>query len=432
MTRIRDRGHVESVSQLSYATWPSGRRDEATSVYLLPQVDTMVDEVTPKFRSRSKGGEIVVNPMTKINHTSEAVLCPWWRSRTTSEGVYFNYNEAQAHTGPSDRVWAEPAVVAEIDRQETLAATSAYAGVGEADLSTLTELAELKETIGFLMSPLKKMVDITRKTANYVNRRKRFEEGFAARLARWERKNPKRRGSIPVKGKGPTLRLGNFKVTDIPSAWLAYRYAIMPLIYTFQDIQKHLDREIYPSRQTSRGRSSGIVDLSTNPAFTPARSGFGSVNYRHKRGGRAKVTSRGGVLYVPDWSVNRQLGLQLHQLPAAAYEVIPLSFVADWFYNGAEAYQAITAELRAQEILASWVTTTIEYEYTYSLESVALDAESACHPGGQTVRCHGTWKRRRKASFSDVGVRARVSLNANRVADAFALITTILANARKR
>lgn len=428
--RIRDNSFIRSVTQQTYAVFPNGRRDERALTFSLPQVSRMEDAVTPRFRARSKAGEVIVNPMVRMTSTSEAVSCPWWTMRTTPEGVYYNYDEAQAHTGSNDPVYSEPKVVDEILRQETLAVTEAYAGVGAADVSTLTELAELRETISFLLSPAKKLKEITARTASFIKRKRRFDDAFNKRLARWESRNPKRRGSKPEKTGGPTLKLGKFEATDISSAWLAYRYAIMPIIYTFQDIEKHLERSVYPTRVTSRSKREGKVDLATNPAWVHVSHSFGIFRYRHLREGSSKVACRAGVLYVADWSLQRQLGLQLHQLPASMYELIPLSFVADWFWNGSQAYQALTAELRSKEILGAWVTTTVDYDYVYRLECESLDASTVVYPGGQSMRVVGQWKRRRLVSLSDIGVRLKVDLNAKRVADALALSFSFLATAR--
>lgn len=430
--RIRDKSRVETVTQSDITVTPTGVRTETYKTYSFPQRDVMTDTTVPRFHTRRLRGEVFVNPMEKHTSTCSPVTCPWWRQRKVSNGVYYHYADAQSHTGANDPVWAIPEVLSEVDRLTTLAVTSAYAEVGSADLDSLTELAELRETLGFLWSPVKKMRDITTRLTSYLKRYERWEAAYKARLSKWMALHPKKRGSKPDKTGSPTLQLGRFEASDVSSAWLAYRYAIMPLVYSFQDIQKHLDRTLYPERVTARGKSKGSVSLQTDPAWSDDNGIYGSIRYRQRRVGSAEVSVRAGVLYIPDWSLQRQLGLQMHQVPAAMYEVIPLSFVADWFYNGAEAYQAITAELRSQKILKSWVTVTVEYKYSYELQCTATSADTTCHPGGETLRSAGTWKSRREASFSDIGVRRSISLNTKRLADALALIHTMLTTVRKR
>lgn len=156
------------------------------------------------------------------------------------------------------------------------------------------------------------------------------------------------------------------------------------------------------------------------------------MKYAFHRRGTAKVTSRAGVLYAADWSIPRQLGLQLHKVPATLYEVIPLSFVADWFWNGADYYRALTAEFRAQGILGAWVTTTVNYDYTYQLVASPNDSNTTCSPGGTTVVGSGTWKRRRKVNVSDAKLGFQVELSTKRVADALALSFNMLATAMRK
>lgn len=431
--RIRDRSTRTDTVQSSYALFPDGRRYESSDIVSIDQLDVMSDVVTPGFKKAQEQGNVFINPMERIRTHGVAPECPWWRQRSTNHGVYYNYEARQGTNGASDRPWTESLVGKEIDRNEALAITAAYAAVGQADLDTLTELAELKETIGFLLSPAKKMVEVTRRARDYIARYDRWESAYLKRLQRWEKANPRYRGARPVRTRAPRARLGRFEMTDIPSAWLAYRYAIMPLIYSFQDIQEHLSRSVYPERVTARAKESGDVNLDTDPPWRKAGGvEFGAIQFRHVRFGNAKVTSRAGVLYVADWSLSRQLGLQLHRVPATLYEVIPLSFVADWFHNGMDVYNGLTAELRAQKILGSWVTTKVEYDYSYQVEASPLDSESTCATGLTCFVGSGSWVRRRKTSLADVKFRFRVDLNAKRVVDALALASTFLATAMKR
>lgn len=430
--RIRDRSTRKDIVQTSYALFPDGRRHEDSSTVSIDLLDVMTDVVVPGFKKAQERGNVFINPMERIRTYGTAPECPWWRQRSTSHGVYYNYEARQGYCGVNDRPWTESLVREEIDRNEALAITAAYAAVGQADLETLTELAELKETIGFLLSPAKKMVEVTRRVRDYVTRYDRWKTAFQKRIERWERKDPRHRGARPVP-RAPRARLGRFEMTDIPSAWLAYRYAIMPLIYSYQDIQKHLTRTDYPERVTARAKESGSVSLDTDPPWNRAGDdGWGSIQYRHVRSGNAKVTCRAGVLYTADWSLSRQLGFQLHRVPATAYEVIPLSFVADWFHNGMDVYNGLTAELRAQKILGSWVTTKVEYDYSYQVEASPLDSESTCASGLTCFVGSGSWVRRRETSLADVKFRFRVDLNTKRIVDALALASTYLATAMKR
>ena len=116
----------------------------------------------------------------------------------------------------------------------------------------------------------------------------------------------------------------------------------------------------------------------------------------------------------------------------AMYEIIPLSFVTDWFHNGASVYDALTAELRALKIYGAWVTTEIDFEFDGYLEARPADSQTTCSGGGKATTVSGKWKRRRLASLADVQLRLRVELNGKRIADALALIHTMLTTVIKR
>ena len=116
----------------------------------------------------------------------------------------------------------------------------------------------------------------------------------------------------------------------------------------------------------------------------------------------------------------------------ALYEAIPLSFVTDWFHNGADAYDALTAEFRALKILGAWVVTTIDYECEFAQDVVPLTPGASVSNGAMTGTTRGQWKIRKLASLSDIRVQTRVDLNSKRVADGLALIHSFLATALKK
>jgi len=435
MTRTRDK------STISYGTWTMrdiiGKSSTTNSgAFSVLNHDIMRDEVTPRFKQRSKDGEIFIKPMTK--HTSVASLerCNFWKQRNRPGDAVkrFEWSHEVGSAWQDYMPLHTQKVQESVERLQHLAITAAYSRVGSPDVSTLTELAELRETISFLYSPVRKMIDITRRLRSHLNRVQRIKDSYQKRLAKWESLPPhvKKRRKQPEPPVLPKRKLGKLEMEDVSSSWLAYRYAIMPLIYTFEDIQKHLTRSAFPDRDTARKKESVDIDLSEQGTWQTHSAPNGTIEYRPVRSGKVNVVVRAGVLYKPDWTLNRQLGLQIHRIPVAMYEVIPLSFVTDWFHNGMEYYDALTAELRAVKIHGAWVTTELDYQYTVSYELRPGDSETTVAPGGITFKRSGKWKERKLASLSDVKLMLRLELNGKRVADGLALIHTMLATARKK
>ena len=140
---------------------------------------------------------------------------------------------------------------------------------------------------------------------------------------------------------------------------------------------------------------------------------------------------RAGVLYNVDASLLTQLGIQWNRVPMALYEAIPLSFVTDWFHNGAQVYDALTAEFRSKGILGSWVTTRIDFDVQY-MDVYFPSATNGDANGRSILTVSGTKRERKLTSGSDVKFSFTADLNLKRVADGLALCYTLLATARKK
>jgi len=434
MQRLRDKSQVTSGIGIDNLYDSSGNllggypREFPLSVV---QPDTMSDIVTPGFKRISATGGIVISPMTKLKGTqtmdgSGSLVGASYRYEWYGAWMPIDAHGAQP--------WKHPKVEEAILRTTGLAVTDAFGGVGSPDVATLTELVELRDTLGFLTSPVRAMVKLTQRFKRHLNKVTAIEERYARRIAKWDSLPPRiqARRAKPEKPKLPTFKSGKYSGTDVASAWLAYRYGLMPLIYTFQDVVKLLKKqsEGAPLRVTSRAKSNQVVDLSTSSETVDSAYGV-SYSFTRAATGSATVTSRAGVLYEQDLSLQASLGLQWNRIPIALYEGIPLSFVTDWFHNGASVYDALTAELRAKRILGAWVTTVVEYDVLYrDTYGPAISGGTCTGIVSSTVK--GTYKTRVPASQKDVSFRLRVELNAKRVADGLALISTFLATARKK
>lgn len=401
------------------------------------QADVMTDTVTKKFGTLSRLGSIIMNPMEKLNTSVEMLSVGIWKQKpdTANPPNIWRYES----NGRSDWLTFDiktfaPAIEA-ITRLEGLAITDAYAGVGSPDVATLTELAEGRETLSFLLSPVKKMVKITRAFDRHLRSYESRQRSYARALDRWTKLPPRARRNRPkpLPPAFPRKIFGEVEVKDIPSFWLAYRYAIMPLIYTVQDIQGLLKKRLteQPRRVTSRGKATGSVSMNVNSPLFLVDNRQGNVSEQVHLVGNIEVSCRAGVLYVPEIGLQSQLGFQFNRVPAALYEAIPLSFVTDWFHNGSSYYDALTAEFRSQAILGAWVTTTVKYDGYSTFTMLSRDAKTSTMGTVRTCNLRGTWKRRNLTSLSDVQLSLRVSMNTKRVADGLALISTFLATARK-
>lgn len=402
----------------------------------------MLDYVTPGYQKISAGGGLVFSPMIRHEESQDIGhgVVDWstatnhWTSTGSQpySGSPLFIPKPSVSLGDSTP-WGPSSVVDKVSLLEDLAITKAYAGVGQPDVATLSELVELRETLAFLFLPVGKMVTLTKRFNDWLEYTKRADKAFAKRRARWEKSPKSSRGKPPVLRYRP-LKMGNIEVRDIPSAWLAYRYGLMPLIYTFQDAEKllaDLASGGIKLRVTSRAKMEDTVSLESIEPWRNVSYAGGTFRDRHTRFGDARITCRAGVLYVPELDLQTRLGVRLNRIPKALWEGVPLSFVADWLQNGAEFYDALTAEFRAQKILGAWCTTTIEYYYRVGYTDQATGGTASTATAMSDCVIEGKWKRRINTTLADVKFRLRLEMNGKRIADALSLIYLFLSTGRK-
>ena len=203
-------------------------------------------------------------------------------------------------------------------------------------------------------------------------------------------------------------------------------------MYTFQGIQKNLQDQIeksqtHPPRATARGKWE--EGLPSQLSSLDTGLGVGNVIFPVQRVIEApgsKVEARAGVLYVPQLDWRTRWGVHLHYVPVALYEAIPLSFVADWFYTGSDAYKALTAHLRAVKILGSWVSSQASVSGNLVDNLSATQGAVASPMRRAFAKFELDYRRRRITSLTDVSVQAKIDLNAFRVADGLALISQFI------
>lgn len=436
MFRLRDNSSITVGPWTSYSYHQGLQTGTDSGTISVTNPDWLKDVATPGFRKRVAAGEIIISPYERL----VGVRAMQNTIATVAEANYsFSLHGCQyGDLSPPRRTWEayqDEEIRGEVSTLQTLAITDAYAKVGSPDLAVLTELVELKETLGFLYSPVGALVKLTRRMTKYAALCDRLTLRHAAKVAKWKSLPPRvqKRREPPGELILPKMKLGKIEASDVSSAWLAYRYAIMPLIYTFQDVQALMKKRAEgPSiRATARAQKGKVIKLNRT---TPVAIGYyGTCVHSSymEHVAEVRVLVNAGVLYTPEWTLANQLGFSINRIPMALYEGIPLSFVADWFQNGASVYDALTAEFRALKILGAWVTTEIDFSSSWTSHITTISGGSTYEPG-TVLTYNGKWRERKLTSLADVGFKFHLELSGKRIADGLALIHTMLATANKK
>jgi hypothetical protein len=128
------------------------------------------------------------------------------------------------------------------------------------------------------------------------------------------------------------IKMGSLDAAnELSGLWLQYRYAFMPLVYSVQDVMKLLDGN--PTFVTARrkvGAEISFPDLPEKSTYLYDEF-VGSVEYR--------ITVKG------TWKVNSNSDrIDINPI-TTAWELIPLSFVVDWFVNVGDFLQSYVRNL---------------------------------------------------------------------------------------
>lgn len=207
--------------------------------------------------------------------------------------------------------------------------TKALASANQGVYDLLTELAELPETLRWCYGLLD---DAYAATKAAKDKEIRFKRMFKRKL-------------LTVTQLADALAL----------VWLQYRYAISPIIYSLQDIEKVFGQysRVY---KTAREK----VDEDLRPFLESiSLQGFTCSGYSIEEARQRVFIKR---LYDPQDLMDmfvKNINLNPFQ---TAWEVVPLSFVADWFVNIGDVISALTGpQVQAAE------ASSVSWKYDYSL-----------------------------------------------------------------
>lgn len=310
---------------------------------------SMVDVVTANFAKISRLGGIVNNPMTQIRKVGYAVPLnldiradykwnwptPPYRRSFEFQGYISPLNcglgDAEGTTVPES---ADPSV--DMPDESNLA-LEAYARVNSSPMNVFVTAGEAGETIDMLRGYLRGIRDITQVRTSLFRR------------GRGQRNRTALRGILAF-------------ARDSPKLWLHIRYGIRPLVGEVMGALKAL--QMIGSKNRRRFQSSIVRDSAVNhgvlpyPAWNDSGLATGIMGMSPKYESTVSVESSAGVLAEPDMEdVTLPQLLGMGNVIVGAWDLVPCSFVFDWFFNISNLLSAWSPSVYVRP-LCGWVIST--------------------------------------------------------------------------
>lgn len=200
-----------------------------------------------------------------------------------------------------------------------IAVTNAWAAAQQSDIALYVAGAEMGKTVESMKGLCKRAINIFRKL------RKLDLRGLAQEVS----------------------------AKNLSERWMEGRYAIRPLIYDTKGLIALAGKHAYKHRQTFRGSAS---DSGTSAPVTGTATWSKDVNCKvnFARTAQRTLSARAGVLTSVDVPAFVTLAA-LDQPFEALWELVPFSFVVDWFLNVGKTIAAWSPNVGLRP-LASWVT----------------------------------------------------------------------------
>lgn len=266
---------------------------------------TTCDIVTEHYTKRRKQGEIIINPFTSQRVAGWSTLDGMtlklgssdpnvWVTHVWTGPVVSSY----IGSSPGDIPVARPVILdSEIDGLISLASTKCWGAVSKSELQLLQTIADAKRTIQMCLSPLGNALSFVRKVRSTKN----------ARAA------------------DRSLTTAKYMARE----WLTYRYGWSQLYRDVKGILKAVGEHDRSGLLQARGaqklrkEQTRVVHAKNGTTFQV------EVNETITD----EVFVKCGLFYDGNLAIDNYLGITKYDVLAAAWDVIPYSFVLDWVLN---------------------------------------------------------------------------------------------------
>jgi hypothetical protein len=381
----------------------------------------MDDYVSEQYKTRIASGEIINNPSSS---SSEVWIC----SDPTDADIIFTDNDfapsitaistfdvATNTYSPSLQIFGtlalewnadgagitspiKESIIAQlgvpVHMDGTNAANDAIGNMADADFDLLVFAAEFGKTARHLAYTAKRIFNIYK-----AIKKGKFSKLSPKTFHKWK--------------KSSTSGKAGLSADIISDAWLEARYAWRPLMYDAQGIVKALNRSYGYTRRTFRGGASeSVTETGDFSVFQ------GGLEYQVSWSSTSVKSARAGILTHTDLGVGESLGL--HNVASTVWEIVPFSFVVDWFVNMGGVLSTIDSNPNVKT-LASWTTLRTQRKVIGHIVVIA--------PGSEDKHMNFSYVSELKDRSDNVAqptLTLDVNLDASKLVDTAALLWRII------
>jgi hypothetical protein len=312
----------------------------------------MSDASYPGARKQMRKGAIIINDMVLIRTSRE------FSPGALTNGPYSDLwgGEWYGYSGDLavsvEAAAPYPAVINhDGDKMRQIALTKVYANINKSGIMAGEVMSDIGMTMQMLRRPFGGAVKLVGKMLTYRNRNIGKTAASAAKAS--------------------------------ANAWLEYRYGWRPLVTDAMKVISDVEQiklNYRPPRLVARSQETDGSTMTVS--FADVLLPNSSLRASGTCSRFVQVRASAGVLYQSaitgstSAAMAKVLGTRTRDLPATVWEVIPFSFVMDWFVNVGDWVQAVTPNPEVQ-ILGHW--TTVVREEKLLLSSTGLKQQNGSH-----------------------------------------------------
>lgn len=360
--RTRERANPISRSRQSVQytlTKSTGNRVKTydqTATLEWPNKGYMTDVVTPGFEQIKASGGYVMTAMSSSStlYQEQSTGCSF-RYEDTASVIDWTESSSVIATYFGNPI--NKPITTNIQNLISLTQTKCLAQVRDSNLMGMVSLAEAGKTVRMLANPLGTLNSLLQHISNerkagrnlkvdWINGELRRVNGRVFRVRTTKYKGPGR--VVTPSKKSLVIPIGE----AISGTVLANNLGLRPLLMDIDSIMHQIPKSHQLTCQTYRAKSDD-KQVSTSTEVKKASV----LNATFARTDTNNVTVRCTVVAEDRFDVLSDFGLSLSDVPEAAWELIPYSFLLDYVVNIGDCLAALKAI--SQRKLYAWTTTVL-------------------------------------------------------------------------